>query len=70
MTVLESALKGMTNSGMRVIAVAKAALQYGALPEEKRQLQLEVLGLIGLADPIRSTVPGAVAELARPEFGW
>ena len=63
--VLESALKRMTNSGMRVIAVARAALQDSALPDDKRHLQLEVLGLIGLADPIRPTVPGAVAELAK-----
>ncbi len=54
----------MTSKGMRVIAVAKGAAQNGVLPKEKRHLQLEVLGLIGLADPIRSTVPGAVAELA------
>jgi Ca2+-transporting ATPase len=49
---------------MRVIAVAKGAAQDGALPDAKRQLQLQVLGLIGLADPIRSAVPGAVVELA------
>jgi len=61
---LESALQQMTSRGMRVIAVAKGAPQNGVLPKEKRHLQLEVLGLIGLADPIRSTVPGAVAELA------
>jgi len=61
---LESALQQMTSRGMRVIAVAKGAAQNGVLPKEKRQLQLEVLGLIGLADPIRSMVPGAVAELA------
>jgi P-type Ca2+ transporter type 2C len=60
----ESALKRMTDSGMRVIAVAKGALQNGALPEDKRELRLEPLGLIGLADPIRPTVPCAVAELA------
>jgi P-type Ca2+ transporter type 2C len=63
--VLESVLKRMTGSGMRVIAAAKGAVQDGVLPDDKRQLQLEVLGLIGLADPIRSTVPGAVAELAK-----
>ncbi len=61
---LESALRRMTDGGMRVIAVAKGAAQDGALPDDKRQLQLEVLGLIGLADPIRSTVPSAVVELA------
>ncbi len=61
---LESALRRMTDGGMRVIAVAKGSAQDGALPDDKRQLQLEVLGLIGLADPIRSTVPSAVVELA------
>ena len=61
---LESALKRMTDSGLRVIAVAKGSVRNGRLPDEKRQLQLEVLGLIGLADPMRPTVPGAVAELA------
>jgi Ca2+-transporting ATPase len=61
----ESALKRMTDKGMRVIAVAKGALPNGMLPDDKRQLRLEPLGLIGLADPIRPTVPSAVAELAR-----
>jgi len=59
----ESELKRMTDSGMRVIAVGKGA-QNGSLPDDKRYLQLETLGLIGLADPIRPTVPGAIAELA------
>jgi Ca2+-transporting ATPase len=59
----QSALKRMTDSGMRVIGVAKGARQDGFLPDDKHQLQLEALGLIGLADPIRTTVPGAIAEL-------
>jgi Ca2+-transporting ATPase len=61
---LESALKRMTDGGMRVIAVAKGTPGNSALPDQKRELQLETLGLIGLADPIRPTVPRAVAELA------
>ena len=60
----ESALKRMTGSGMRVIAVANGTPQDDPLPDDKRRLRLEVLGLIGLADPIRSTVPGAVVDLA------
>lgn len=59
----ESALKRMTHSGMRVIAVAKGTRQDNFLPDDKRELQLEALGLIGLADPIRATVPGAIAQL-------
>jgi P-type Ca2+ transporter type 2C len=61
---VESALKRMTDSGMRVIAVGKSEPKYDELPEQKRQLKFEVLGLIGFADPIRATVPAAVAELA------
>jgi Ca2+-transporting ATPase len=61
----QSALRRMTDAGMRVIAVAKKSLQGGVLPNDKRHLELEVLGLIALADPIRSAVPGAIAELRR-----
>lgn len=59
-----SALRRMTDSGMRVIAVAKCEMTERDLPEEKRSLRFEVLGLIGFADPIRATVPPAVAEFA------
>lgn len=54
----------MTTAGMRVIAVAKGTTRTCELADDKRQLQLHVLGLVGLADPIRTTVPGAVAALA------
>lgn len=61
----QAALKQMTNDGMRVIAVARAGLQHpNFLPKNKGGLKLELLGLIGFADPIRSTVPDAIAELA------
>jgi P-type Ca2+ transporter type 2C len=59
----ETTLKRLTGSGMRVLAVGKGSVGDGLLPDDKRQLQVEVLGLIALADPIRPTVPGAVAEL-------
>lgn len=62
---LRSALKRMTDSGMRVIAVAKCEMNKRDLPDEKRRFRLKVLGLIGFADPIRATVPAAVAELAK-----
>jgi Ca2+-transporting ATPase len=61
---LDSALRRMSESGVRVIAVAKRELKHGDLPEEKRGLRIEVLGLIGFADPIRATVPAAITELA------
>jgi len=60
----ESALKQMTANGMRVIAVAAGHVSQQNLPREKSELKLKVLGLIGLADPIRATVPNAITELA------
>ena len=63
---VDSALKTMTDEGMRVIAVATERISlYEILPADKRQLRLELVGLIGLADPIRPTVPNAIAQLAQ-----
>ena len=63
---VDSALKSMTDAGMRVIAVATGRISPPEiLPVDKRQLRLEFVGLIGLADPIRPTVPHAIAELAQ-----
>lgn len=59
----QSALKRMTASGMRVIAVGKNPAEVRTLPERKSDLRFEALGLIGLADPIRSSVPPAIARL-------
>ncbi len=61
---VEAGLRRMTDAGMRVIAVASGRISPPELlPEDKRHLQLDLVGLIGLADPIRPTVPGAIAEL-------
>ena len=63
---VDSALKTMTDEGMRVIAVATERISSSEiLPADKRQLRLELVGLIGLADPIRPTVPNAIAQLAQ-----
>ena len=62
---IDSELKRMSDAGMRVIAVATGRMSHSEiLPENKRHLQLNLVGLIGLADPIRVTVPGAIADLA------
>ena len=61
---VDTELKRMTDAGMRVIAVANGRISPSELlPEDKRHLQLDLVGLIGLADPIRPTVPVAIAEL-------
>jgi len=63
---IDSELKRMTDAGMRVIAVATGKMpQPELLAENKRDFQLNLVGLIGLADPIRVTVPGAIDDLAQ-----
>ena len=63
---VDSALKTMTDKGMRVIAVATERISSSEiLPADKRQLRLDLVGLVGLADPIRPTVPNAIAQLAQ-----
>src|SRR5205823_9921617 len=53
----------MAGAGLRVLGVAEAhASREAPLPEEQRAFAFAFVGLIGLADPIRPTVPDAVAE--------
>ena len=53
-------------SGIRVLGVAKTRPLRGVnaqkLPETPRGFDFEYLGLIGFADPLRASVPAAVAE--------
>jgi P-type Ca2+ transporter type 2C len=51
--------------GMRVLAVAQARVPDGELPESPTQLHFNYLGLLAFADPLRETVPAAVAECLR-----
>jgi Ca2+-transporting ATPase len=59
---LEQTATAMAAQGLRVLGVAKAAFQRGKLPAIQHDFSFEFLGLIGLADPIRETVPSAIAE--------
>jgi Ca2+-transporting ATPase len=55
-------INAMAEEGLRVLGVAKAYLKEGRLPDLQHDYQFEFLGLIGLADPIRPTVPDAVRQ--------
>ncbi len=55
----------MADRGLRVIAVAKASFRKQSLPEKQHDFNFEFVGLLGFSDPIRSTVPEAVAEAHR-----
>ncbi|HUS58993.1 MAG TPA: cation-translocating P-type ATPase [Planctomycetota bacterium] len=52
----------MANDGLRVLGVARARFQRPELPTEQHDFPFEFVGLVGLADPIRPTVPDAIRE--------
>lgn len=51
----------LAEAGMRVLAVAEATAD-GILPDSPRGFTFRLLGLAGLADPLRQSVPAAIAE--------
>ncbi len=55
----------MANDGLRVLGVARASADSAHLPDNQHDFDFQFVGLIGLADPIRSTVPAAVAQCHR-----
>ncbi|MBK8482335.1 MAG: cation-translocating P-type ATPase [Proteobacteria bacterium] len=58
----EQEVARLAGEGLRVLAVACGAAPTRALPEQPEQLGLTLVGLLGFADPLRSTVPAAVSE--------
>lgn len=57
-------LADLGREGLRVLAVARTTMPEAELPESARELQLELLGLVALEDPVRAGVPAAVRECA------
>jgi Ca2+-transporting ATPase len=53
-------LDRMAGRGMRVLGVAQAQASGGPWPESQGAFRFSFLGLLGLADPLRPTVPQAV----------
>ncbi|MEZ5736122.1 MAG: cation-translocating P-type ATPase [Novosphingobium sp.] len=60
---LEQATAEMAASGLRVLGVAEACWDNGELPASQRHFDFAFRGFVGLADPIRETVPDAVRQL-------
>jgi Ca2+-transporting ATPase len=58
------AVRAMATDGMRVLAVARAFFGSPTLPEQQHDFAFELVGLVGLADPVRHEVPASVAECA------
>jgi Ca2+-transporting ATPase len=60
---MDAALEAMAVTGMRVLGVARASQARGTeRPSSPRDFAFEFLGLVGLADKLRPTVPDAVRE--------
>ena len=52
----------MANRGLRVLGIARTRTRHSALPASQTQFRFDYLGLVGLEDPVRPSVPAAIAE--------
>ncbi len=55
-------IAALAQEGLRVLGVARGTFRQEALPGQQHDFTFEFLGLVGLADPVRPTVPAAVQE--------
>lgn len=62
---LTAAVERMAAQGMRVLAVATATPPDRSWAETQQDYAYALTGLVGLADPLRASVPAAVAECRR-----
>ncbi len=59
---MQAAVDAMAGEGLRVLGVAEARWPDGDLPESQRGFAFAWRGLVGLADPLRPSVPDAVRQ--------
>lgn len=59
---LSGRIDDMASHGLRVLGVAKASFDKEKLPLSQHDFDFKFIGLLGLADPIRPSVPLAVQE--------
>jgi Ca2+-transporting ATPase len=55
----------IAQDGLRVLAIATTEVPGGSPPSTPQELSFDLLGLIGLRDPVRKTVPAALADCHR-----
>lgn len=63
-TEIQGAVKQMASHGLRVLGVAKSEFS-GDLPDHPHAMPFTFVGLVGLADPLRPSVPAAIKECRR-----
>ena len=59
---IRQAVNAMAAEGLRVLGVAKATFAGTDWPAGQHDFEFKLVGLLGLADPLRDSVPRAVAE--------
>ena len=59
---LSANVDAMAADGLRVLAIAKSRFEGTIWPASQHEFDFEFLGLMGLADPIRPSVPAALRE--------
>jgi P-type Ca2+ transporter type 2C len=59
---LSVSINAMAAEGLRVLGVARATFAGADWPESQHDFAFEFVCLVGLADPLRASVPSAVAE--------
>lgn len=59
---LTFAIDEMAQTGLRVLGVAQASFTGADLPSSQQDFDFRFMGLVGLADPVRESVPPAIAE--------
>ncbi len=62
LTVVTKSINSMATAGLRVLGVASANFAGEKYPSSPRGFKFKFLGLVGLADPLRKTVPEAVDQ--------
>ena len=62
LAALSQSVDAMAAEGLRVLGVARASFAGQEWPDTQRDFEFEFLGVVGLADPLRSSVPGAVSD--------
>ncbi|MFA4872353.1 MAG: cation-translocating P-type ATPase [Patescibacteria group bacterium] len=62
---IERQVEAMSRKGLRILGVAKAIFKKVHLPTTQHVFAFEFVGLLGFADPLRSSVPEAVNDAQR-----
>jgi Ca2+-transporting ATPase len=59
---MEEGVRALASNGLRVLAVARSEIEECALGDDLAPAGLRLVGLVGLLDPLRESVPASVAE--------